>query len=79
MSEWSDKYEKATRLDSWTLVDDVGQAEVAAKGKALDTIQRRSLPGGGNVLTFTFADGMKLEVSSPDLMILEVSYAANAR
>lgn len=78
MSDWSDTYEGAT-MGAWTVVDDIGQAEVAAKGKTLAAIRElplRDLPG---VIQFEFSDGTIIEVHSPDLMILEVGYAAKPR
>ena len=63
-------------MDAWTMIDDVGQAREACRGKTVSDISEVGAPPR---VVVTFTDGTFLEVRSPDLMILEVGYADNTR
>lgn len=65
-------------MDAWTIVDDVGQAIEATRGKTLANIVEWGTPKT-SIVSFEFTDGTTIQVISPDLMILEVGYAQKPR
>ena len=62
--------------ETFVIVNDVAEAELAAKGQVLAEIEEHTLPNGtGSSVVFVFRDGTRVAVARPDIQLLEVCHA----